>query len=200
LVCPASLVHIVTSMTIRPGRDRAWSHFSMGSPRSPGMLSGPGPPALPTITGPLAQRGLRVERGQQGLVGAGPEAWQQADLAGEGGPVVVDGVVLDEPVRDLHHVDTADVSPAPGRRDALVRTAGERASRVPLDDRRGVVGHDPVDGHGEVGEGGEQLAEEGPDRVVPADLADRDEVVDISGRTGGHDAVEVLPADGVEGR
>src|SRR5205823_398364 len=86
----------------------AWSHFSMGSPRSPGMLSGPGPSALSAITGPLAHRGLRVERGQQGLVGAGPEGWQQADLAGEGGPVVVDGVVLDEPVRDLHHVNPAD--------------------------------------------------------------------------------------------
>src|SRR5580700_6209380 len=40
----------------------------------------------------------------------------------------------------------------------------------------------------------------GPDRVVPADLADRDEVVDISRRPGGHDAVGVFPADGVEGR
>src|SRR5580704_17072052 len=193
-------VHIVTSMTIGPGRDRVWSHFSMGSPRSPGILSGPGSPALPTITSPLDQRGLRVERGQQGLVGAGPEARQQADLAGEGGPVVVDGVVLDEPVRDLHHVDPADFDPAPGRRDALERAAGERASRVPLDDRCGVVGHDLVDGHGEVGEGGEQLAEEGPDRVMPADLADCDEVVDIPRRPRGHDAVGVLPTDGVEGR
>jgi hypothetical protein len=71
---------------------------------------------------------------------------------------------------------------------------------VPLDDRRGVVGHDPVGGHGEVGEGGEQLAEKGPDRVAPADLADRDEVVDIPRRPRDHDAVRVFPADGVEGR
>ena len=81
------------------------------------MLPGPGRPALSAITDPLAQRGLRVERGQQGLVGAGPEARQQADLAGEGSPVVVDGVVLDEPIRDLHHVDPADLDPAP--QDAL---------------------------------------------------------------------------------
>src|SRR5580693_4910361 len=40
----------------------------------------------------------------------------------------------------------------------------------------------------------------GPDRVVPADLTDRDEVVDIPRRPRGHDAVGVLPADGVEGR
>ncbi len=77
--------------------------------RRPGRLPGPVDLRRPAVTGPLAQRGLRVERGQHGLVGAGPEAGQQADLAGEGGPVVVDGVVLDEPIGDLHHVDAADV-------------------------------------------------------------------------------------------
>src|SRR6266481_5321485 len=94
-----------------PSRARrgTWSQFSTGGPGRPGRLPGPRRPASLAITGPLAQRGLRVERGQQGPVGAGPEAGQQADLAGEGGPVVVDGVVLDEPVGDLHHVDAADV-------------------------------------------------------------------------------------------
>ena len=52
------------------------------------------------------------------------EAGQQTDLAGEGSSVVVDGVVLDEPVGDLHHVDAADVDLAPGRGDALERAAG----------------------------------------------------------------------------
>jgi hypothetical protein len=108
--------------------------------------------------------------------------------------------VLDEPIGDLHHVDAADVDPAPGRRDALERAAGERAGRMPLDHRRGVVGHDPVDGHREVGEGGEQLAEEGPDRIVSADLANGDKVVDASGCPGGDDAIGILPADGVEDR
>ena len=95
-------------MTIHPGTIRIWNHFSTGRPKKPGMLPGPGRSASLTISDPLAQRGLRVERGQHGLVGAGPEARQQADLAGEGDPVVVNGVVLDEPVRDLHHVDPAD--------------------------------------------------------------------------------------------
>jgi len=108
--------------------------------------------------------------------------------------------VLDEPIGDLHHVDAADVDPAPGRRDALERAAGERAGRMPLDHRRGVVGHDPVDGHREVGEGGELLAEEGPNRLVPADLPNCDKVVDVSGCPRSDDAVGVFSADGVEGR
>src|SRR5512147_2460359 len=119
-------------MTIRPGRDPGPGVTSVRAAPGVRKLPGPGLPASPTITGPLTQRGLRVERSQQGLVGAGPKARQQADLAGEGGPVVVDGVVLDELVRDLHHVDPPDFDPAPGRRDALERAAGEGADRVPL--------------------------------------------------------------------
>jgi hypothetical protein len=169
------------------------------------MPAGPARDAGPAVTsareglgvpeGYRARDGLRRRRSRarwlsvvfalnvasRGLVGAGPEAGQQADLAGEGGPVVVDGVVLDEPVGDPHHVYAPDVDPAPGRGDALERAAGERVGRMPLDHRRGVVGHDPVDGHREIGEGGEQLAEEGPDRLVPADLANCDKVVDVSG-------------------
>jgi hypothetical protein len=40
---------------------------------------------------------------------------QHADLASEVGRVVVDGAVLDEAIRNLHHVNAAEFYAAPGR-------------------------------------------------------------------------------------
>src|SRR6476661_8357274 len=67
-----------------------------------------------------------VEQPQGRPIGKRSLTWQQPDLPGERGPVVVDGVADNVGAVDLEHVDAPDLHAPAARVNALERTAVER--------------------------------------------------------------------------
>ena len=149
---------------------------------------------------PRAAR-LRVERAEHGGVGARALRRHEAELAREPEAVGERVVVHDQPVAHPQQVQAAQRHVLPRRRDALERArARERAGGAPAHRHAVVLRRDGLDAEREVGDRGEQVAEEGADAVRAVDARLADHVVDPVGRPARHRGVHVARRQGVEVR